>query len=236
MSELKFTCPSCGQHMQVEKAYVGHVLPCPGCAVELRVPFSDGAGGSPNALPRAQLVLSAATDTKNSANDCAKLAGENPFESTSEIPKTIDVAKEVELKKSAAAAPHTAEVHCLCPVCQSELKIPADAAAKPAAAPQPAELVHKAPGVHAVPPSVPAASPTSLKPAPGAAGLPSSPEREHQIAAAREAQQISVYPAMKPRLSLLLGDDAAPAPQTSAAPSDKPREGEPPSDITTVHE
>jgi hypothetical protein len=62
MSEFKFVCPACGQHMQCERAYVGHKTNCPGCNAEVRVPFSNSPGGAPGALPRAELVLDAAAD------------------------------------------------------------------------------------------------------------------------------------------------------------------------------
>src|SRR5690348_9176952 len=38
MSDVKFTCPSCGIHIQCEEARVGENLPCPGCAHLVRVP------------------------------------------------------------------------------------------------------------------------------------------------------------------------------------------------------
>jgi hypothetical protein len=38
MSDLKFSCPSCGQHIQCERSYAGEKLPCPGCATLIRVP------------------------------------------------------------------------------------------------------------------------------------------------------------------------------------------------------
>lgn len=38
MSDLKFSCPSCGQHIQCDESYAGENLPCPGCAHLIRVP------------------------------------------------------------------------------------------------------------------------------------------------------------------------------------------------------
>jgi hypothetical protein len=38
MSDLKFSCPSCGQHIQCEQSHAGEKIPCPGCAALIRVP------------------------------------------------------------------------------------------------------------------------------------------------------------------------------------------------------
>ena len=38
MRDLKFSCPSCGQHVQCDMSYAGEKIPCPGCAVLIRVP------------------------------------------------------------------------------------------------------------------------------------------------------------------------------------------------------
>lgn len=40
MSELKFTCPSCGQHVQCALSHAGENIPCPACAHLIRVPQS----------------------------------------------------------------------------------------------------------------------------------------------------------------------------------------------------
>ncbi len=38
MSDLKFSCPSCGQHVQCDESYAGERIPCPSCASLIRVP------------------------------------------------------------------------------------------------------------------------------------------------------------------------------------------------------
>ena len=38
MRDLKFSCPTCGQHIQCEESYAGEKIPCPGCAALIRVP------------------------------------------------------------------------------------------------------------------------------------------------------------------------------------------------------
>lgn len=38
MSDLKFTCPACSQHIQCDSSHAGENLPCPACAHLVRVP------------------------------------------------------------------------------------------------------------------------------------------------------------------------------------------------------
>jgi len=38
MSDLKFSCPSCAQHIQCDESYAGDKIPCPNCAAVVRVP------------------------------------------------------------------------------------------------------------------------------------------------------------------------------------------------------
>jgi hypothetical protein len=38
MSDLKFTCPSCGQHIQCDQDYANERIPCPSCGTVVRVP------------------------------------------------------------------------------------------------------------------------------------------------------------------------------------------------------
>src|SRR3954465_10011202 len=46
MSELKFSCPACGQHISCSKAAGGHVIHCPACCAEMRIPLGSVAGNS----------------------------------------------------------------------------------------------------------------------------------------------------------------------------------------------
>jgi hypothetical protein len=50
MSDLKFNCPSCGQHVQCDIEHAGENIPCPSCANLIRVPTS---GSVVNAKPPA---------------------------------------------------------------------------------------------------------------------------------------------------------------------------------------
>jgi hypothetical protein len=38
MSDVKFTCPSCGQHICCDEDYANERIPCPSCASVVRVP------------------------------------------------------------------------------------------------------------------------------------------------------------------------------------------------------
>jgi len=38
MSDLKFTCSSCGQHIQCDQDYANERIPCPNCGAVVRVP------------------------------------------------------------------------------------------------------------------------------------------------------------------------------------------------------
>lgn len=55
MSDVKFTCPSCGIHVQCDETRVGENLPCPGCAHLVRVPSN------------AEVIRSAAAAAVNAA-------------------------------------------------------------------------------------------------------------------------------------------------------------------------
>jgi len=42
MSEFKFDCPKCGQHIQCAVHFSGRHIPCPACKVEIVVPPVPG--------------------------------------------------------------------------------------------------------------------------------------------------------------------------------------------------
>jgi hypothetical protein len=42
MSDLKFSCPACGQHIQCDASHAGENLPCPACAHIVRAPADAG--------------------------------------------------------------------------------------------------------------------------------------------------------------------------------------------------
>lgn len=193
MSELKFTCPACGQHMQCEKAYVGDKTSCPTCNAELRVPFSHTPIESKTQLPRAELVSAPAGPLPD-----ANIAEPSPFTEAS-VPLAPPQAKEISEHSNV-------EPTCICPVCQSELRLPQKTKSS---TPPVAELVHqgtKEPDRE---------NPTEAKPE-------SLPAREQHIAAAREANPVSLYPAMKPRLSYILSGGESVAPKDENSPKKSP--------------
>jgi len=184
MNELTFGCPSCGQHIQCEKAYGGHIIHCPGCSAALRIPFTECAMPGELSVTKAELVMETSAPAASG---------------------------------SAAAA---TDVHCRCPVCRSELRVPV-AGVTAGSEMVTASLVR--------PPEAPAEPPPAAVPeiAPAAETAPApvvkpGAEREQQIAAAREAHQVSANPPMKPRLSYILNGERPP-PVTSN--TEAPREG-----------
>src|SRR3954471_1139694 len=58
MSMVKFECPSCGQHMETDRARGGDVIHCVGCCSELRIPFSSSKTGLAS-VERAELLVPA---------------------------------------------------------------------------------------------------------------------------------------------------------------------------------
>lgn len=74
MSDLKFNCPSCGQHVQCDIDHAGENIPCPSCAQLIRVP------------------------TWGSVVNTKPPATENPFADESKVSYTT--TKEVEQPKS----------------------------------------------------------------------------------------------------------------------------------------
>jgi ribosomal protein S27E len=61
MSDLKFNCPSCGQHVQCDIDHAGENIPCPSCAQLIRVP---AWGSVVNAKPQATENPFAADESK----------------------------------------------------------------------------------------------------------------------------------------------------------------------------
>lgn len=75
MSDLKFNCPACGQHVQCDIDHAGENIPCPSCAQLIRVP------------------------TWGSVVKTKPPAAENPF-ATDESKASYTTTKEVEEPKS----------------------------------------------------------------------------------------------------------------------------------------
>lgn len=58
MSDFKFSCPNCDQHLNVDDGWIGHQIACPGCQAQIIVPEAppvsddaDAAGSIPPSSP-----------------------------------------------------------------------------------------------------------------------------------------------------------------------------------------
>src|SRR5438874_36921 len=123
MSDLKFECPGCGQHMECDRACGGDVIHCPKCCAELRIPF-PAPKTLPGSIQRAELLHPAA------APPDAPASSVKPGPSQQPAPEAV------------AAAPARVQfTEATCPVCQSHLRIKAGVDSKSAGPPITAELV-----------------------------------------------------------------------------------------------
>jgi len=153
MKELKFKCPSCGQHIQCDWKHAGENVPCPGCATLIRVPLEGD-------LDDATVPAPATGDTEKVSYTAPKMAADTePKKSPAPSPSAASTP--VAADKATPATAQAAELHCVCPVCQSELRISVE----------PDSARNNAPAA-------------AKSPAPSIGPLPLS-ERERQIAAAR---------------------------------------------------
>jgi len=74
MKELKFNCPSCGQHIQCDWRHAGENVPCPGCATLIRVPLDGDLTDVPSPQPEDNPFSSATGDTEKVSYISAKSA------------------------------------------------------------------------------------------------------------------------------------------------------------------
>jgi hypothetical protein len=182
MNEMKFTCPSCGQHVECDASHAGENFPCPACAMLVRVPSDAGFTEAPVATVgttapsvTAELGSIFYTSTKPSGDglghECSTASENPPPQPSSEA--AISPAHHASEKTHATSdAERRSEARCVCPVCKSELQISLEMA-------------------------LPAADATLNL---------SFEEREQQIAAARETHP-GLHPTFKPRLDKILGDE-----------------------------
>jgi len=190
----------------------------------MRIPFSHTPPEPGTSLPHAELILKPG-DTPT------MLSKKTESANTSDIPMEIAMPKEPENTNLPVPAEENV-IRCLCPVCQSELKVSAIPTA-PFGSPSVAEVVHSAKQEPA------AVSSDAHGDSPAPAGSEESPaiQRERQIAAAREAHQVSLYPAMKPRLSYVLtGERPGPPEPAPAHPTQSDPDSNNGSGIKTLNE
>ena len=65
MKEMIFACPSCDQHIQCDASHAGENIPCPSCAVLIRVPTAHAIAEVEVPAP----VSAPATGTDDAAED-----------------------------------------------------------------------------------------------------------------------------------------------------------------------
>jgi hypothetical protein len=187
MNEIKFSCPSCKQHIQCDPSHIGENVPCPGCATLIRVPGLAELAESPIAENEDVFAMSLTTSAEKVSYAPAQPTDNPPEKPSEQFAPNGDSSDNsaspssetgAEQKTAAVAASHSLDLHCVCPVCQARLQISikAEPASDDASA-----LAPK-----------PASEPLSLA------------ERERQIEAARKNQAATLYPQLKPRLDKIL--------------------------------
>jgi hypothetical protein len=211
MNSIKFACPQCQQHIECDASHVGRDVPCPTCQSRLRVP--KVAAATKDELPKALLIDAAkapAVSQKPAPKKRLAIEGKGPAspESVSvHIPKQ-NGAVPTARAKAPVAKPEPKVVHCLCPVCKSELRAPT-APASPGGALQEAQLVKR--GKEPVP-----AATTGGESAKGTVGKTQTKvgTKDPSVAAAQAARAGGEE---KPRMSYVL-TGKPPVPKTAKSP------------------
>ena len=224
MSAVKFECPSCGQHMECDRACSGDVIHCVGCCAELRIPFSSNKTGLAP-VERAELIVPGAAPSASSPSTAAP----SPVGASASL---VDVAKgsnSQNIKK-----PSDQLIETTCPVCQAHLRLDPRKYSNSDGPSRAAELV---PGNNVCSKKVPSEdhqgkqqlqpNPSSQKDT-GDSHHMSFEERERQIAEGRKAHPIQLYPAQKPRLEYILSGGATQPgkDQDHKPPSDQKQTGD----------
>ena len=101
MSDLKFSCPSCAQHIQCDESYAGAKLPCPSCAALVRVPVD-----APLAIKPAPSEKFEATATTGAGVPGVPTLEENFLEESGTPLPTSPPLTEREQQLAAARAAH----------------------------------------------------------------------------------------------------------------------------------
>jgi ribosomal protein S27E len=112
MSELKFSCPSCGQHVQCDISHAGENIPCPSCAQLIRVPHQGDvvkvkptANENPFAVDEEKVSY---TSTQEPGKEKVPTLGED-LEQHSDEPGESKVPVTEREQQLAAARAHTTE-------------------------------------------------------------------------------------------------------------------------------
>lgn len=225
MKEIIFACPACDQHIQCDASHAGENIPCPSCAVLIRVPTANAIAEVEVPTPASSLASDAADavdDPFNNATDKSEAVSYTPLKTPTEIADKTDTKEPAKPVESAAekieAAPATSkppvetppvvphDVFCICPSCHAELRVPAESLEQPAGTLVSTEIVRPSPA-QAAPAPVAAKSEAESS----ESSTVDVAERERKIAAAREQVKIQANPTIKPRLSYILTGGEAPA-------------------------
>jgi len=105
MSMVKFECPSCGQHMETDRARSGDVIHCVGCCSELRIPFSSSKTGLAT-IERAEVLVAADAPQPSDPKERIEAAAS---------PKSMGPPKQ-------AVNSPPKPIEATCPACQSVLR------------------------------------------------------------------------------------------------------------------
>jgi len=225
MKEMLFACPSCDQHIQCDVSHAGENIPCPSCAVLIRVPSSHAiaevevptpvTAPAPAANKEEEDPFNNATHKTDavsytalkSPTDGAEKLDEDkpakPVETAKDKSETAPTLKVAEPPAEKIPKP-SQDIYCICPSCQAELRLPAESLDQPPGTLVSTETVRPSPAGAAPTPTVAKSEAEHSEPA-------DVVERERKIAAARENVKIQANATVKPRLSYILTGGEAPA-------------------------
>jgi hypothetical protein len=226
MKEMIFACPSCDQHIQCDASHAGENIPCPSCAVLIRVPTSHAIAEVEVPTPVTAPAPAAdnkeeedpfnnATHKTDAVSYTSLKSGADGAEKADEVKpaKPVETAKD---ESKPAPNPNAAQppaekiprplqdIYCICPSCQAELRLPAESLEQPAGTLVSTEIVRPSPAKAT---RTPAVAKSEAEPSDSADVI----ERERKIAEAREHIKIQANATVKPRLSYILTGGEAPA-------------------------
>jgi hypothetical protein len=117
MSDLKFNCPSCGQHVQCDIEHAGENIPCPSCAQLIRVPTSGSvvnakppAGENPFAPDESKVSYTTTSETKQPEANTAPTLEENIAGKTTAGPPVTHREEELAAARAQHATQPTSQV------------------------------------------------------------------------------------------------------------------------------
>ncbi|HEX5223406.1 MAG TPA: hypothetical protein VFZ59_27850 [Verrucomicrobiae bacterium] len=193
MTEIKFACPSCGQAIQCNLECANQNVPCPSCATLIRVPADAELTESPGPAPEENPFQS--VEPKVSYAD-AEEHGQTQIDAPPPNPrpapridnKPVSAIRD-ELGPAAPAA-QPPDLRCTCPVCHSELRVSVTLKSNALADASVGDTRSQSVAFQHATEHLSAA------------------DREKRIAAAREANRVTSYPVIKPRLDKILSEES----------------------------